>query len=240
MKIIFDENVPWPLRKFLPGDARGSRARHDLVPPHRIVFLIRPGGAITLPANLESGFAEEGGVIVGEGKFVAVRKRVGLFFQIVIVSDRLGNRDEAGGAERTEFPEEGEQLVAENILEDSAIRDEDGLRGGVSTQPLEEITRVEKEAIRIAMLFAALRDLAFVQIDPVELADPVESFGKPFENSTVARTNLNETSISLARERDRSGNVIGNDSVVAKEEILKPMGKSPRKTPPRAPRTSSE
>jgi hypothetical protein len=190
-----------------------------------MILLTRRSRSIPLPANLESGFAEEGGVIVGKGKFMAVWKGFGLFFKIVIVPDRLRNGDEAGGTERTEFAEEGEQLVAENILQNPAVRDEDSLRGGVRAQPLEEISGMKKEAVRSAVFFAALRNLTFVEIDPVKFADPVESFGKPFENSTVTRTNLDEADILLARERDCSGNVIRDDSVVAKEEILEAMGK---------------
>lgn len=90
----------------------------------------------------------------------------------------------------------------------------------MGAQAIEEIAGVEVEPVGVAMGLRALRDFPGVEIDSVEFGDAIQILREPLEDASVARTDLDEPDGALAEIGKQPGDGLGDDGVVAQEEIL--------------------
>lgn len=157
-----------------------------------MVFLTGQRGPIPFPANLEPGLAEQGRIVVGKGKFVAVGKRSRLRAEVVVHRDAFGDSDKTRRTEAAQFPEEFTQFFIEEVFKHAAIGDEYRARRRMPFHPGENVVVMKKEALRSGMPDPTFLDLVGVEIDAVKFVHAVQLAGEPFEDTSVARAYLDE------------------------------------------------
>lgn len=60
----------------------------------------------------------------------------------------------------------------------------------------------------------------------MEIGDPVKTSREPFEDATVAASHLDQAYRPIPEERQQRGDMIRDDCMVAKEQILKAVRKA--------------
>lgn len=86
-------------------------------------------------------------VVVGEGKLAPVNLGLEVVDEVVVAADGFNNEDGGGGTVLADMLKEGHEFTSQEILEDAAISDEEGVGADVLRNPFHGVGGVELEPV---------------------------------------------------------------------------------------------